>query len=718
MAKTRAGFTQDELASLDKMSIEQLDQMILSTRGLESNKAGDPNARGRAGGTQQPSLPLSQQSDIAKQDLFESQAALDQDDSLDAIAMRNFDPATLEDIPAYADGSDPNKALNKTPDGAAFARFKLAFSNKPVGAQVKYLEETYGKGNVQLSKGKNIVVKRDNEKWYRLDPAGMGEGDWVDKSLELTKDILADNADIALSVGAGIATAGAAAPLAAGLAAVKGAGVVAAASGLGSSMTRILMGRLAGTYEATPEEMIKDIGIETVLSLAGGTFVPGVKYGARELGAMFKKTAPVMAEAAPEAKSLLTRVIGMTSGQGDEVASHWVSNSDKVGREMAKYGKDAESGILANVRQTKEFADAVVEARRAYGKDIYSKFAEEAGENFAPNVGRVFNKAAVGSMPVDLVDTGILKWDGVKGVLNLNSVDDIMKSNPELGSIFTDPKARKLLTPVLNIVNTFNKVSPASGKAGAEQFLTFKNRLSAALRQSQAMASEAGLDSAYMDVSKFAGQLKSAYVNRAVDGVKHPELMQKLIATDKAYSQVKELIRPFEDTVRNANKIGIDAYKNLYKNTFEASKLSANKAVSGNRLQETVNLLSKYKPGLSEIVDDIGARKAALAASPWTRGGLDTAFAAGSVASGSLAGTAALAVRSPKLNYHAAQMAKSMYSGLDFVRKLPEASRKLMLQRPDAVAKLFDTVMSVPGIEAQVGQQLGQQLKGSSQNGQ
>lgn len=720
---TRSGFTKDELNYLSSLNQEDLDKLIYASRGLDENKVSSRAAATTLPGSwnQQQTIPQNEQSTL-NQPKVEINSTEDAETALSQLENKYLDPATLELRPSYADGSAPEKAIHKAIDGAAWARTKLAFSNKNPQEQVSYLEKDFGAGNVKLSKGGNITIKDKNSNaWYQLDPVGAGQGDWMEKALEKTRDILADNADLAVSVGLTVATAGAAAPLAAGLtgiAAVGGAGAVGAASGAASGMGKVLLGRLVGTYDATPEEMLKDIGLEIVLGLAGNAFIPGVKYGARELGAMFKKSAPVLAEAAPESKKLLTKIIGMTSGQGEEVASHWVNNQAKVGNELAKYGKDLESGILANINQTKQFAEEVVQAKRAYSKDIYTKFAEEAGENFAPNVGRVFNKAAVGSMPVDLVDSGILKWDGVKGVINLNSVDDIMKSNPELGSIFTEPKARRLLTPVLNVVNTFNKVSPASGKAGAEQFLTFKNRLSAALRQSQAMASEAGLDSAYMDVSKFAGQLKSAYVNRAVDGIKHPELMQKLISTDKAYQQVSELIRPFTETVKNANKIGIDAYKNLYKSTFEVSKLSANKAVAGNRLQESINLLSKYKPNLSEIVDDIGARKAALAASPWTRGGLDTAFTIGAATSLQPAAIAAMATRSPKINYQAAKLATSMYGGLDFVRKLPEASRKLMLQRPEAVAKLFDTVISTPGLEAQIGQQLGHQLMGGGQNGQ
>ena len=130
-SKKRAGFTQDELSSLDKMSLDDLDKLITSVRGLESNKQGSAGAPGVTGSrkTLEPQIPIEQQAEQAQNNFKRDSLNIlpDAPDSIESIARRNFDQGTLELLPSWADGSMPEKAIPKAVDGATWNRVKPSY---------------------------------------------------------------------------------------------------------------------------------------------------------------------------------------------------------------------------------------------------------------------------------------------------------------------------------------------------------------------------------------------------------------------------------------------------------------------------------------------------------------------------------------------------------------------------------------------------------------
>lgn len=721
MAKKKSSYS--EVKQMQDLSMDELEARFNAI--AQRAEANSPSQRTGASG----SLRKPQESPSSFANLNLGSEVDDGSDfetlSTEELAQKYLEPSTLEMRPEYADGSAPEKAIHKAIDGAAWARTKLAFTNKSVADQIKYLEGDFGPGNVKLSKGKNITVKDPKTNaWYQLDPEGAGEGDFIDKALEKTRDILADNADLAVSLGLGIATAGAAAPLAAGLTglgAVAGAAGVGAASGAGSSMGKVLMGRLVGTYDSTPETMLKDIGLEMLLGAAGNSFIPGMKYGSREIGNMLKGTGKALKVVPEQSKQTLINLIGATSGQGPEMAEHVIKNSEKVGDMMTKYGNRPADAYRAALADTEDIANNIVKAKRALFNDSYGNFAKEAGEAFNPNIGRTFTGAA-DDQGYSLLKNNVLKWDPTSLKLTLNSADDIMKANPIESSVFADKKAQAALKPFVDVVNRFNTVGTFNGEAGGKQFLAFKRALGAATEQARVISEEKGLQSAYGEVLQFKNELLSNYLNRSLDPLKkdpakYAEMMTKLISIDKKYKSVSDSVAPFVDALKARNKGNKDAFVNLYNKVFKDTKVTMKGTAAKDNIVGIINELGTYAPTLVDKIDDIGARKAAMAFSPWTRGGLDTAFSIGAAASGSPEGLAMLTARSPKINYHAAKLASSMYDGLDFVRKLSPAAKTQLLRTPEALQSFVKTITSIPGLEAQIGQQLGQSLQGS-QNGQ
>ena len=704
-------------------SFEEMDLGQLKERFYEIAKAHEANA-GKApvdgSGSNAPTKKPGQAPSFADLDLNTYTADVPnlKEMTPDEILQRYVDTATLEARPNYADGSNPNKAIPKAIDGATWNRIKLSFGNKSPEQTVKYLEADYGVGNVTQSKSGAIVVKNKKDgAWYQLDPEGGGQGDFVDRALERTRDILADNADIAASIGVGIATAGAAAPLAAGLtglAAVGGAGAVGAASGAGGAMGRILMGRLVGTYDATPEQMARDIGVETLLGMAGGAFVPGVKYGKQGLAKMFAKAQPELKKAAPGSKEIMQKIIGFTSGAGEDAVAHWMDNA-KVPKFISQYADDAEGAILKNIEETKQIAQNVVSAKRGYAADLYGKFAEEAGDNFKPWVGKIFTASNVETPPLSLMNEGVLKYGN--GKLTLNVADDVT-------NVFGRKESLGVLKPLVDVVNDFNRAAPAVGKDGAKQYLVFKERLNAALLKAEAVATAPGKNEmlALNEARKLKAELLTAYANKAIDIKKAPEMVGKLAAIDKEYARISALTDDFETAVRKGGDLDIQPYRALYEKTFAQNKISSKSAVNKSEFNQIMDKLGKYSPDIADLSDNIGARKAALAASPWFRPGMSSnvqtmaGMAAGAVYSPVGAGMIAAAA-SPKVNYNAAKMASALFKGLDFVRGLPTSQRLQMLKTPEAVAQMYKTVMEIPGLEAQTAAQLQQMLQGGG-NGQ
>ncbi len=632
--------------------------------------------------------------------------------NVDQLAEKYLDPATLETRPDYANGSAPDRAIPKAVDGATWNRFKLSFGNKKPDETVKYLEQDYGAGNVVFDpRRKQYSIKKDGA-WFQLDPEGGGQGDFMERALERTRDVLADNADIAVSVGVGIATAGAAAPLAAGLtglAAVGGAAGVGAASGAGGAMGRVLMGRLVGTFEATPEQMARDIGVETLLGMAGGAFVPGVKYGKQGLAKMFASAQPELQKAAPGVKEMVQKVIGMTSGAGEDAVAHWMDNA-KVPKFLAQYADDAEGAILKNVEETKQIAQNVVAAKRGYASDIYGKFAEEAGDNFKPWVGKIFTGSNVEAPPLSLMQSGVLKYGN--GKLALNVADDAT-------NIFGRKESLGVLKPIVDIVNDFNRAVPAAGKDGAKQYLVFKERLNAALLKSEALATAPGKNEmlALGEARKLKGELLTAYANKAIDATKAPEMVGKLAGLDKEYARISALTDDFEAAVRKGGDLDIQPYRSLYEKTFAQNKISSKSAVNKSEFNQIMDKLGKYSPEIGDLADNIGARKAALAASPWLRPGMASnpiaaaSGVAGLAFSPSIAGVGLIG-SSPKVNYQAAKITSSLFKGLDLVRSLPTSQRMQMLKTPEAVAQFYKTILETPGLEAQTAVQLQQMMQG------
>jgi hypothetical protein len=183
----------------------------------------------------------------------------------------NFDPKALAKEYGLTPAKDfeatynsPDAPVNESPVGV-LDRLKMSFGNTK--GSVNYLKNQFKDATV--SQTGDLVVK-DKGVWKRVDLDGLGDEEgW--KVSEMIGDLADIGGDVAVGAGglaAGLSTGGVAPAMA-----------LAAGGSGGASVAKAALGRVLGTYDATPQELVKDVALDTVLGAVG----EGVALGAKSL---------------------------------------------------------------------------------------------------------------------------------------------------------------------------------------------------------------------------------------------------------------------------------------------------------------------------------------------------------------------------------------------------------------------------------------------------
>lgn len=220
------------------------------------------------------------------------------------------DPNTGELIPVEFSGGSPATAMNKSPL-STMDRFKLSLGNEQ--GNLKYLQQKFEQ--VAPIPGKDGKPTKDlavlqNGTWHRVDPAsGEGMDAW-----DIAAEYVKDAADLA-PIGAGIGVA------AATNVATSGMSVPASAAigGATTALLRTSLGRIVGTYDATPAEQAWDLAFETLLNVGGAKVVAGAKPTAAKVSKWIEPLATKFKD-----------VVDDVTPEGVTVAAKAVANSPKV----------------------------------------------------------------------------------------------------------------------------------------------------------------------------------------------------------------------------------------------------------------------------------------------------------------------------------------------------------------------------------------------------
>lgn len=566
------------------------------------------------------------------------------------------DKSTGEMRPFFADGTSPATPINESPVSGE-DRLKLSLGNKQ--GSINYLKNKYEDAAVD-PKG-NLVVKQEGL-WKRVDAEGWGSGDAWSKTKEVLKDIVDVTPEVA-TVAATLPIVGT------GAGAIAASGAVTGAAGA----IRTSLGRLAGTYEATPEEQIADIGIESLLGLGGATFAAGVKPGfdvlKKGLGGL-AKTFGAMPEGI---KKGYAEVFGAMTGAGADNVERAFARGDAIANHIktfAKAGPTTDASIQLAREAQVDLTTQLLPTIRAGLTEMYennlTKIASEVPDtaffnprDFVDDVARNFQSA------------GILS-KGKQGFLELpkNPLDFAQAAKRSLDpnltaladEIAVDPTIyRAIKRSVEGVVNMPSKSARgAKGLVASNEALKQVKSITGAAIDAIGKGRNVPPKAASDFLLKLKGDTQAAMTNYV-----------KRNAGETAGLQFAKLSKDYADA-SNALRPALNASKKLMKNrSDEASQTFINRYLSGEdvvtkkAIREAIGLLKNTSKGrmIREIDDKILDIEAARAFLPRTR---DSFFQFGApigVATGVAAGNpliaatfgASAAMTSPRLAFRGAQ---------------------------------------------------------------
>lgn len=348
---------------------------------------------------------------------------------LDQLALA---APTLDDmgepLPERFSGKSPETAMNQSVvDG--LTRFQMSFGNKQGNIQ-KLREQFEDVQEIKNKEGKptgELAVRRGPH-WYRVDPSN---GDIADP-WEKTKEYMRDVADLGpVGVGVGVA----AAPLLAGAATVGGAAATAAAAGAATGAINTSLGRIYGTYSATPEEQLEDIAYETGISaLTGGVFKAGAKPTATAVAGMLEKGKAGMSKMSEATKGAFRSMFGKFTSIGERNFNTLVDNTDDVVKTMRTFDSMAEKDPLIyhkllsddSLKKTSDVIDASQNTMSAIYRKMTADVLNTVDEIFTANPANISRK-----IYEDAIKSGIGALRDAKGnLLNPKNSMDLLAKIP------------------------------------------------------------------------------------------------------------------------------------------------------------------------------------------------------------------------------------------------------------------------------------------------
>jgi len=374
----------------------------------------------------------------------------------------------------------PETALPTSPLSIA-ERFQVIGLGNRRG-QVSWLRNNF-EDVAEIPESRDLVVKKDGV-WHRIDGQAFSTPD----AWEWTKEVVADIADVVpeIVVGTEIGL----------VAAVSGPLVLKAAPliGAGGEIMRTSLGRLAGTYEATVDEQVADVAVETVLALGGEGVVLGAKPIFKQI---FKAVKNINRGASDATKGMISQILGVMNKTGPRATDELFKNPIKMQNTINRFMDQASKTL----RKSKFSQETIDESRRLMGKEMERNFADfsrmagkslsktwtEGTERILKNVPEdaSFNLKETGTSLLQTMEQmgfGQIKKTS-EGALKFKTFtkSEIRKNLEELtgtqASTFTQQQL-DAVAPLIAELQDLAASSTLKGRAGAKQLMEDRGSLS------------------------------------------------------------------------------------------------------------------------------------------------------------------------------------------------------------------------------------------------
>lgn len=590
--------------------------------------------------------------------------------------------------------NDASTPLDQSPVGI-MDRMKLAVGN--TRGQVKYLKSKFD--DVAVSEENGLLVKNRGV-WQKVDKSGMDP--W-----ELTQDIAEGAVNLIPSaVGSAV---GAAKGAAAGTAVAPGVGTVAGSivgAGVGgaaaSAGVRNVLGRLAGTYDATPEEEVRDLSWDFVLNAGGQTLALGAKPVAQMFGKSIKNLSKMMGadQVGNASKDVLTDILGRTTGAGPVAMRTVFDETDDVVKALgkAKAGTVSANDIVLNLRQgaLESVQRMVDETPRALSRrfgELKDALVNSVDDSFQADVSQLIKGAQE-----DLAAKGLGVFDDVasKQAVSIapmggdfaqkaaGAKEFRLLTNKEAAKSLAaggegrvlDDATREALDSIVGVMNEYGKIKSVSGGNGAKVLMDLKKNMNAAVDSILDRTED-------RNVKYFVTQFKEAFSKRLLDTFKKGGAEDAYVATSALYGR-------FASAANVAQRVS---------GSENGAEVLLNKLVSGIGANQTykdfagdmVELLGKEGQNLMKTVRINHAASAMAPVLPkltfgsLSAGGIGVGAAAAGVVSAPVAAAAA-AQASPRFVLKEVQHARHLF---DFLKGMPKAQQAKWLRNPAVMRETF-----------------------------
>ncbi len=668
-------------------------------------------------------------------------------------------PGQSTALPKYANGLAPSSPINKSPLGID-ERFKLATGNKE--GNMSYLKQRFE--DVMENKDGNLVVK-DKGIWHLVDGKAFSDVDpWtatkgvmkavgsfallgfapeaakkLAESNPTSKELMSDYADILPTAGkmsvaalAGMATGGTSVLAQAGGAAVAGA------VGEGA---RTSLGRLEHTYQATPEQQIKDIGLESALNAMGVAVAAGVKPTAAWLAEKMPGMAKAYNAMADAPKALVKKVYGSISGAGEDSFDNLGEYGSDIGKKMKEVAQIAGSNdevfndeiARRKIQQVKKVVGAGQEMLGEVYRKQQAQLLKSVGNDFSAGVTDTTN-SVIRSM---VGDDFVVAMQGGKQLTKMEAFEALSSAKGSLpeglklvmrpqedlkallqtsgklsnGAAF-DSESYDMMKQFFGTVRDLSETKVLSGRAGANQILQANKILDDATFKLASKAEDAGINEIQRRMASYHQQIRES-VTGAFDKSGTEGLFENLMSS---YSDMKTQMADILKTANQAKVAGSDQpYAQL------VTKIAA-------RGGKNVPVKDSFN-GVLKLAEDYGASQAGIVReaqkqirildtaqkfNPWVQPNLvgkgSMTLAAGSVLTGNpgIAATVigGAAATSPRLAYGNALVVNALWSGKQYLEGLGAKGVSALFSNPEATNAFMSAVMGAQDVHEGVKQQL------------
>lgn len=650
-----------------------------------------------------------------------------------------------------------SKALDKT---GISSRAALGVGNVPGGTM--YLKGL-GAEDVKYDAKKGFTVL-ENGVWKAVDPEGLGQGSPLEKTQELIRDI-ADNPGLLING----ALQGTAAAVTGGMSLAGQVGAAGVIGGI-SETIRSSLGRAVGTYAATPEQQLSDLGHEVVLNAAGTGFVLGglkgaksqpVQYLLEKAGSVWKGAAEGSKQAAAGLWSLMTRKPAQDfmkyANQPDEVVGALKNAMAVKGRFNVAAIKDYLAG--QNVEQIKNLAKSgreVLSSVWKSGSDDIARIAEDgfeaSGDEAILPLTRALKNNGLGvfvdplkpGAPVteEVLESFISKHGRLPSRFQFvpHSEDQLISTlkkgqGTELSDFLaSNDEARAMMVKFMGKLNKLHGGELQTGKAGLNQLLRRTQTLKDEMWTISQEAQEAGFNQVSNTMAELAGNLSNG-VSKTLSR-HNPEMATKYAELATKYSNALRDTSPVLRAAKQAAKVGNDTpFQTLLsqitsvggKNSVQKEaiptlmEISAEAATKGGARAKALNAQ------LLSIKNSIEVNNAATSFSDMTSGfgsaiGVGGGFTALSNPAVGLPMMATAAATSPRFTLASMQAARTAakpfktaieagFQAKELLTSMNPKQLEALRQNPDAFRSFATAVVGVPFLEKMTEQQLTSQVQ-------